>query len=165
MYKIIGADQKEYGPISAEVLRQWLAEGRVNASTKIQAEGAEGWKPLSQIPEFGLTTPPPLTPSLPPPPQAASTNNMAVWAFGVSLLSFCCCICQPWVGIISLVAMVLGVMALSQSKQYPNQTGKGFAIAAIIISVLSLILCAICILGAIFFPSISEFLKNGIPRQ
>ena len=27
MYKIIGADGKEYGPISLEVLRQWIAEG------------------------------------------------------------------------------------------------------------------------------------------
>ena len=28
MYKIIGADGKEYGPISAEQLRQWLNEDR-----------------------------------------------------------------------------------------------------------------------------------------
>ena len=53
MYKIIGADQKEYGPVSAEQLRQWVTEGRVNAQTKVRAEGETEWKPLSAFAEFG----------------------------------------------------------------------------------------------------------------
>ena len=36
MYEIIGADGKEYGPISFEQIRQWIAEGRVNAQTRVQ---------------------------------------------------------------------------------------------------------------------------------
>lgn len=52
MYKIIGADQKEYGPVSAEQLRQWLAEGRANAQTPVQAAGTAGWKPLAAYPEL-----------------------------------------------------------------------------------------------------------------
>ena len=28
MYRILGADGKQYGPISADVLRQWIAQGR-----------------------------------------------------------------------------------------------------------------------------------------
>lgn len=65
MYKIIGADQKEYGPVSAEQLRQWIAEGRVNAQTRIQAEGSAEWKPLSAYPEFAASFP------QAPPPTAA----------------------------------------------------------------------------------------------
>ncbi|HQH02584.1 MAG TPA: DUF4339 domain-containing protein [Verrucomicrobiota bacterium] len=57
MYKIIGADQKEYGPVSAEQLRQWLAEGRANAQTPVQAAGAAGWKPLAAYPEFAALLP------------------------------------------------------------------------------------------------------------
>jgi hypothetical protein len=53
MYKIIGADQKEYGPVTAEQLRQWVTEGRVNGQTSVQAEGATEWKPLGTLPEFG----------------------------------------------------------------------------------------------------------------
>jgi hypothetical protein len=49
MYKIIGADGKEYGPVSAEQLRQWQAEGRVNAQTKVQAEGSADWKTVAEI--------------------------------------------------------------------------------------------------------------------
>jgi hypothetical protein len=52
MYKLIGADQKEYGPVGAEQIRQWIAEGRANGETRIQPEGAADWRPLSQFPEF-----------------------------------------------------------------------------------------------------------------
>jgi uncharacterized membrane protein len=52
MYKIIGADQKEYGPVSAEQLCAWIAEGRVNGQTSVWSEGAAEWKPLAAFPEF-----------------------------------------------------------------------------------------------------------------
>lgn len=58
MYRIIGADQKEYGPITAEQIRQWIAEGRVNAQTEMCLEGTQDWKPLGMFPEFGFTTSP-----------------------------------------------------------------------------------------------------------
>jgi len=54
MYKIIGADQKEYGPISADQIHQWIAEGRVNGQTRACAEGSEEWKPLETFPEFAI---------------------------------------------------------------------------------------------------------------
>jgi hypothetical protein len=57
MYKIIGADGKEYGPVSAEQLKQWLAENRVNAQTKILPDGATEWKPLGEIPELAVALP------------------------------------------------------------------------------------------------------------
>ena len=52
MYKIIGGDRREYGPATAEELRQWIAEGRLSGQSLIQAEGSAEWKPLSAYPEF-----------------------------------------------------------------------------------------------------------------
>jgi len=52
MYRIIGADGKEYGPVSAEILRQWIAQGRANAQSRIRPEAAADWKFLSELPEF-----------------------------------------------------------------------------------------------------------------
>ena len=52
MYKIIGADGKEYGPVTTEQLRQWITEGRANAQTHVQSEGGTEWKPLGTLPEF-----------------------------------------------------------------------------------------------------------------
>jgi hypothetical protein len=53
-YKIIGADQNQYGPVSTVELQEWILQGRVNLQTLIQPEGATDWKPLSEFPE--LTT-------------------------------------------------------------------------------------------------------------
>ena len=51
-YKIIGADGKEYGPVSPDQLRQWLTEGRINAQTQAQADDRPAWNPLGSYPEF-----------------------------------------------------------------------------------------------------------------
>src|SRR6266850_2488316 len=94
MYRIIGADGNQYGPISAEQLRQWVAEGRANAQTKILAEGTTEWKPLSEFPEFfGTAAPPPgatpPTPSMPTMqplgsfPQAAAADQINGPAIGL----------------------------------------------------------------------------------
>jgi hypothetical protein len=52
MYFIQGADQKEYGPITAEQLRQWISESRLNRASLARSDADPAWKPLSQFPEF-----------------------------------------------------------------------------------------------------------------
>ena len=64
-YKIIGADLIEYGPVSAEQIRQWIAEGRVNSETKLQPEGTAEWKPLAEVPEFAEAPPATAPPGCP----------------------------------------------------------------------------------------------------
>jgi hypothetical protein len=68
MYIIIGGDQKEYGPITGEDVRKWIAEGRLNAQTRMKAESDAEFRPLSAFPEFadafgtpaGMPSAPPL---------------------------------------------------------------------------------------------------------
>lgn len=81
MYKILGADQKEYGPVSSQQIIQWINEGRANANTMARAEGTETWLPLSSIPEFAslfAAKPPPPTPSTPPPIGGGSPDTDAI---------------------------------------------------------------------------------------
>lgn len=52
MFKIIGGDGRQYGPITAEQLRDWIAQGRANGQTLVQPEGSAEWKPLASLPEF-----------------------------------------------------------------------------------------------------------------
>ena len=52
MFTILGGDHKEYGPVTAEQLRLWIAEGRANAQTLARMEGTTEWKPLAAFPEF-----------------------------------------------------------------------------------------------------------------
>ena len=65
MYKIIGADGQQYGPVSAEDLKAWVAAGRANARTMTQAEGSPDWKPLADYSEFSyVVNVPPHAPPL-----------------------------------------------------------------------------------------------------
>jgi hypothetical protein len=73
MYKIIGADQKEYGPVTAQEVRQWVAEGRANGQTLVQSEGATDWRPLASYPEFSGFT------GAPPPPVLGPVIRISTW--------------------------------------------------------------------------------------
>jgi predicted nucleic-acid-binding Zn-ribbon protein len=64
-YKIIGADLMEYGPASAEQIRQWIAEGRVDSESKLQAEGGGEWTRLADVPEFAAALPDTAPPACP----------------------------------------------------------------------------------------------------
>jgi len=52
MFIIIGGDGKEYGPVSAEQVRTWLASGRANLQTKAKYAGTEEWHTLGDYTEF-----------------------------------------------------------------------------------------------------------------
>jgi hypothetical protein len=52
MFKIIGADQKEYGPVATAQIRQWITDGRLNAATMAQRATGGEWQPLSVFEEF-----------------------------------------------------------------------------------------------------------------
>lgn len=88
MYRIIGGDGKEYGPVGAEELRQWIAEGRANAQTRVQIEGSGDWRALGELPEFGLaaaagTPPSPPGPEVPVSVKVFSILNMVFGGLGL----------------------------------------------------------------------------------
>ena len=73
MYKIVGVDGQQYGPVNAEEIRRWFADKRVNAQTLAQTEGAQEWKPLGSFSEFASelkSVPPPIA----PPPSAVASR-------------------------------------------------------------------------------------------
>jgi hypothetical protein len=89
MYRIIGADGQQYGPVSPEQLRLWIAEGRANAQTLVQAEGSAEWKPLGQFPEFaGL----PSAPDAPPPMGGQPRPNVPNHLVPAILCTIFCCL-------------------------------------------------------------------------
>ena len=52
MYKILGSDGNEYGPLSTEKIKQWISEERVEKKTPVLPDGASDWVFLSSLPEF-----------------------------------------------------------------------------------------------------------------
>lgn len=53
MFSIIGGDGKEYGPVTVDQLRTWLANNRANLDTQARRVGTNDWLPLRAFPEFG----------------------------------------------------------------------------------------------------------------
>ena len=75
-YKVIGGDLKQYGPVSAEDLRKWIADGRLNAMSLVQPHGEVEWKPLSSFSEFAdALAGKPATLSAPPPMELLGGNE------------------------------------------------------------------------------------------
>jgi hypothetical protein len=155
MYKVIGADGKEYGPITAEQVRQWIRERRLNNQSLIQPEGETGWKPLSFFPEFATDMA-----QASPPATASSgtgpTNNLAIASLVLGIASWVCC-CN--VGVLNVLSIVFGFMALSQIRARPDEGGKVLAIVGMALASVQLL---ISIIGISFglVGTMIEALKN-----
>ena len=89
MYKIIGADNKEYGPITLEQMRQWLAEGRVNTQTLVWSETSNNWKPLAAYPELApagaIPGAPPAFAGMPTSDRSAALSKVSGPAIGLMI--------------------------------------------------------------------------------
>jgi Domain of unknown function (DUF4190)/GYF domain 2 len=166
MYRIIGIDGKEYGPVSVEQLRQWIAEGRANAATRAFAEGTTEWKPLDAFPEFASLFPAaaPPRPGVAPPPGSGvapvrRTNSFAVTGLVLGIISvtfgMCCCYGIPF----NIIGIVFSLIAISQINQNPQAyEGKGMAVGGLVLSVVSLVLAAVMWM---FFGAISTWSNFG----
>ncbi len=53
MFTILGADGKEYGPVTVAKVQEWIAAGRANLQTKVRRSGDTEWRTLGEFPEFG----------------------------------------------------------------------------------------------------------------
>jgi len=142
MYRILGSDQQEYGPVSADDVRRWIVEGRANASTMLRAEGSTEWRPLGEWSEFAdvLTSP---TASAPPPsphplpasaPPPARTNGLALASLILGILGVVTC------GLTALAGLILGIVALKKTSASRDGAGRGLAIAGTIVSAVFLLL-------------------------
>ena len=163
MYKIIGADQKEYGPAAADEIRNWIMEGRANGQTLARVESGP-WKALSSFPEFAqalsaLPQPPPVAPvaggSL-----RRESNGMAVAGLIMGLLSVTVGLlcCGPLFGILGIL---FSAVALAQIKRNPfQQSSRGMAISGLILSALGMIISLFILLTFRFWKHIIETIQS-----
>lgn len=71
MFTIIGGDGKEYGPVTVDQVRGWIAGGRANLDTQAKPLGSDEWRRLGDFAEFGAPG------SLPPPMPAPGAYTPA----------------------------------------------------------------------------------------
>ena len=151
MYRILGGDQKEYGPVTAAQVREWIAQRRANAQTMVQAEGSGEWKPLSAFPEFASTLNVPPVMSVPTAAVVMDDNPMstvvpyknpkALIAYYLAIFSLIPCFGLP----LGITALCLGIAGLKVVKTHPNAHGKVHAWVGIVLGGL----CALANVGVI----------------
>jgi type II secretory pathway pseudopilin PulG len=150
-YTLIGGDQKQYGPVTTEQLRQWILDGRLNPQSQAKAESDAEWRPLSAFPEFAPAlaarsaasdAPPPPLPSTAP-TIPANTNGLAVTSLVLGILGL------PTCGVTALFGLIFGVMAMVKAKQRRN----GIALAGVVVSTISLVMMLIII--AMLLPALA----------
>ena len=158
MYRIVGDDQKTYGPVSAEQVRRWLVEGRADQSTLVQAEGTTEWKPLSAFPVLGgftRATPPPSTPPPISPsdgrPVAPPANSLATAGLILGIASLFC-----GSTLFGIAGMVCSGSGLNHSRNDRSRTGREIAIAGLAVSGLAL---ALHLFGFVFHRAHSVLLR------
>jgi TM2 domain-containing membrane protein YozV len=144
MYKIIGANGHEYGPVTGEQLRQWIADGRANAQTKAQAEGSTDWKPLADFPEFHamLGISPNVPPPISSPPQLAGADKKIIAGIfailfgtlgihkfilgytheGVTMLLISLLTCGIGASVMFIISLIEGITYLTKSDEDFVQT-------------------------------------------
>jgi prepilin-type processing-associated H-X9-DG protein len=149
MYRIIGGDGKEYGPISTDQMRQWIAQNRVNGATLVRPESGGDWKALSTYPEFTVILPRPAG-VMPAHGVSANTggesgtSGLAIASLVLGILGIFTC------GVGALVAIVLGIVALVQiNKSQERLKGRGLAIAGICVAAVSLLVLPAMLLPAL----------------
>ena len=120
MFKIIGGDGEEYGPVDNATVRQWIQEGRASAQTMLKREGQAAWAPLSAYPEFasllgsgsgGQPTPG----SVGQPIPKGTVPNYLIHSI---LLAVCCC-------------LPFGIAAILKATKVDTHLGRGDRAAAI----------------------------------
>jgi hypothetical protein len=150
MYRVLGADGKEYGPVTGEVLRQWITEGRANAHTKVKPEDGADWLLLASVPEFEavFAASPGAPPPLAAPPAEVKTSGMAITSLVLGILGLC--------GITAVAGLILGIIALVKINRSSGRlSGQGLAIAGICVSGFML-LFSIPFMAAMTLPALAR---------
>ena len=154
MYKIIGADQKEYGPVTAEQLRQWLAEGRVNAQTQVLPEGATEWKRIGDLPEFAATTP---TPGPIQPAMPAAGGDAAERVNGPAIGLIVVAVLGALLQIFSVIKNLVMGSAIPANAQVPAWLSMLSGPLGVVLGIIGILVSGVIFFGAIKMKNLESY--------
>ena len=154
MYQVIGTDGKNYGPATADQIRQWIRENRVERRTPLLVPGAADWTFVGLHPEFandfsvGAAPPPIIAPAtaivVPTVPMQRTSMAKAGLVCGVlSVTVACCCGGLPF----NLLGLIFSIIALVQISENPQQYGgRDMAIVGLLLSVLGFLILLVAMI-------------------
>jgi hypothetical protein len=164
MYKILGGDGKEYGPISADVLRQWITEGRANAQSQVQVVGSSAWVSLGQVAEFAPLFNAPLSGGAPSTFSTGVANSDQAQqqvngpAIGLMIMAGIGVLWQLFSIVLNILGTGVGMMGANQGQQempawaHAMQGGVG-----IVFGVIGLIVAVVIFMGAMKMKKLESY--------
>jgi hypothetical protein len=167
VYKILGGDGKEYGPVNLDQLRDWLKQGRINGQTRVKAESGSEYKTALDIPElstlFALATPRPSGRGAPPVISAPTSRDqekqkgLAVLSLILGLSSFLLCLSA----LTGIPAVICGHVARSRARRLPARYGgAGLAAVGLVLGYAGIVLTFV--VAAMLLPALA---KNRYTEQ
>ena len=141
-YKFIAGDGKEYGPYTAEQMRQFLAENRLVATSQVSADGGP-FQPASSFPELNAGPGQPM-PGQPMPNAAEAkqkVNGPAIFMMITAGLNMA-------FAVLGLVMAVLGNTALAGAGMMGEEEAIMRMITGIPGNVIGIITGIIILIGA-----------------
>jgi hypothetical protein len=96
MYFLIGADGREYGPFTADQIRDWIAQGRANTQSRIRRDGDTTWQPLGEVAEFADPTGAATSTAGMPPPTLTPESIAADYLARKGSLDIGSCLSRGW---------------------------------------------------------------------
>ena len=127
-YHFIAGDGKQYGPYSAEQMRQYMGQNRLTGKSQVSADGGP-WQPAGSYPELtvGDTSAPAsgsVTQQNRPVASALDaiipTNPLAAFSCYIGIFSILCCGGGVLLG---PIAIVLGILGLKKWKAQESSYG------------------------------------------
>ncbi len=133
---------QKYGPVSDDVLREWVASGRLKPTDNVWTEGMADWAPASTV--GGLfAAAAPVSPYAPVPgtgsPMASySRPHRGGVVLAMGILGILCCF------IFAIIAWVMGSSDLKDmAAGRMDRSGEGLTRAGMICGIIGVILSAI----------------------
>lgn len=154
----IAKNGEKSGPFAREEVLRRLASGEFSGSDLGWHEGMGEWEPLSKLlPPPGAA--PVFAPSVPGGPVAqsqTSTCGLSIASLVCSLLGF------VTLGVTSIVAIITGHISLSRIKKSAGAlSGRGMAIAGLIIGYLVFALTALAVVASLMVPVLMQTSQVG----
>ena len=150
---------RQYGPISAEQIRQWIGEGRIESRTPVFTDGAKDWTFAGLLPEFANCFPATAAPpTIAPPAQPRRSNTLATAGLVCGILAWVCCCGFP----LNLLGLVFSLIALSQINRHPEfNESRSVAIIGLVLSILSLLFSVGIVLWSMATDNFHLTFNNG----
>lgn len=154
MYKVIGADGKEYGPIGLDQLKAWVSQGRVNAQSRVREEGGGEWITAWGIPElqtiFTASSASATVAGGAQAPAVGQASGLAITSLILGILSLVC-----FGFVTGIPAIICGHIAYSRARRSPQTYGgSGLAVAGFVLGYVGFFMTFILV--ALFLPALSR---------